>query len=108
MIAASLGGTIPFRYILMAVPCANIISTLPLSWMGLGLRENVYVFFFVPAYFTPELAVTCALVWFLAMVLAGAGGGLFAVLSGDLRMLTQMKQRPAGAPPGSAENIGSP
>lgn len=85
MLARGLGAAIPLSYLLVTIPFANIVSTLPLSWMGLGVRENVYVFFFVPQFLTHEQAVVCGALWLIAMTATSAIGGVFAVAGGSLQ-----------------------
>jgi uncharacterized membrane protein YbhN (UPF0104 family) len=84
LLAFGIGVHIPFSYLLVTIPFANILSTLPLSWMGLGVRENVYVFFFVPLFLTAEQAVLCGALWLLAMTVTSAVGGIVAVASNSL------------------------
>lgn len=89
---SGLGISIPWGYLLVAIPFANVASTLPLSWMGLGVRENAYVLLFVPAYMSKEQAVLCGALWLIAMTVSSATGGIVAVLSGDLRMLKKKSE----------------
>lgn len=85
VIGRGFGVEIPFSYLLVAIPFSNIISTLPLSWMGLGIRENVYVFFFVPAYLSHEQAVISGAIWLLGMTIASALGGIISILYSPAR-----------------------
>ena len=48
-IGLQLGAHITLEYLFVAIPVVNIIATLPISWNGLGVRENSYAFFLVPA-----------------------------------------------------------
>lgn len=88
LIASGLGSPIPWSYLLVAVPFANIISTLPISWMGLGVRENLYVLFFVPMFLTQESAVVFGALWLFGMTMAAAIGGISAVITGDIKILS--------------------
>ena len=95
LIVADLGATVPWWYFFVAVPFINIASTLPLSWMGLGVRESAYKIFFVnQQYLTMEQAVLTGAIWLLGMTLASAAGGILAVLTGDLRLLKAQKEEP--------------
>ena len=87
LLAFGIGVTIPFNFLLVTIPFANILSTLPLSWMGLGVRENVYVFFFVPIFLTAEQAVLCGALWLLAMTITSAVGGIVAVAGNSLTVV---------------------
>ena len=89
VIIGEIGGAVPWSYLLFAVPFINIISTLPLSWMGVGVRETGYVLFFSPLYLSRESALLAGMVWLLGMTVAGAVGGIVAALSGDYGRLTE-------------------
>ena len=78
---------VPWLYLFAALPIANIVTTLPLSWMGVGLREGLYVMLFTPTYMSPPVAVLCAALWLFSMMAASVVGGVLAVLSGDITML---------------------
>ena len=83
-ILSCMGVEIPLPYLFAALPIVNIISTLPLSWMGLGVRDGLFLLFFTPTYMTKESAVLFATLWLFAIMSASLVGGLVAVLSGDL------------------------
>ncbi|NLF24830.1 MAG: hypothetical protein GX589_04135 [Deltaproteobacteria bacterium] len=87
MIIKEVGGSVPWSYLLFAVPFINIVSTLPLSWMGLGVRETAYVLFFAPHYLTRENALLIGVIWLLGMTITSAVGGILAALSGDYNLL---------------------
>lgn len=84
LIITELGGTVPLSYLLFAVPFINIAGTLPLSWMGVGVREAAYAALFAPAFMTKEAAVLVGMVWLLGMTLASALGGILSAISGEL------------------------
>lgn len=84
LITHDLGAHIPWTHLLVAIPFANLAGNLPLSWMGVGIRENAYVLFFVPAYLSREQAVASGGIWLLAMALASALGAALAVMGGSL------------------------
>ena len=67
----------------------NIASSLPISWQGLGIRENSYIFFLTaaPAIVSKEQAVAFGALWLLAVTVSSAIGGIVALVSGDLRTL---------------------
>lgn len=84
----SVGIDLPLSYLLVACPFANIVSTLPISWQGLGVRENAYKFFFVNSgILTNAQAVTFGAIWFLAMTISGCFGGLVVAFGGGLEKL---------------------
>jgi uncharacterized membrane protein YbhN (UPF0104 family) len=97
LIILELGGKVPLSYLLFAVPFINIAGTLPLSWMGVGVREAAYAVFFAPAFMTKEAAILVGIVWFVGMTLASALGGILAALSGDL---AAVRKQAVGPPTG--------
>ncbi len=92
--AQGLGLDVPFVSMLVTVPFVNILSTLPITWNGVGVREKAYIFFFTPAIFTREQAVTMGALWLLAVTAASAVGGILAFLSGGL---SNLEKRELGA-----------
>lgn len=89
IMAAAIGVHIPWGELLVAVPFANILSTLPISWQGLGVRENAYRFFFVPAYLNDEQILVFGALWLFSVTLSGALGGFVALISGDLKTVSE-------------------
>lgn len=79
-----LGLDIPWVYLLTIIPFINIIATLPISWNGLGVRENAYVFFLSPIVLSKEQAVAFGALWLLAVTVSSAVGGIVALFSKDL------------------------
>jgi uncharacterized protein (TIRG00374 family) len=80
LMALALNVEIPWLVLLVVVPFVNIVSSLPISWMGLGVRENAYIFFLVPLFLTREEAVAFGAIWLLAVTVTSAMGGLVSVL----------------------------
>lgn len=81
LMAAGLGVVIPWSVLLVVVPFVNIVSSLPISWMGLGVRENAYIFFLVPIFLSHEQAIAFGAMWLLAVTVASGIGGIVSVLS---------------------------
>lgn len=71
--------------LLVAIPFINIVSTLPISWQGLGVREEAVKFVFVPMFMNDEQAIIIGAVWLLAMTTSAVLGGAFAFGSSSLR-----------------------
>jgi uncharacterized membrane protein YbhN (UPF0104 family) len=84
VMAAGFGIQIPWPVLLVTVPMINILSSLPISWNGLGVRENGYLFFLTPLYLSREHAIAFGVMWLLAMAISSAIGGLVLVFSKDL------------------------
>ena len=85
----AVGVEIPWSFLLVAVPFVNILGTLPISWNGLGVREQAYTFFFVPAFLTTEQAVAFGAMWLLAVTASSAIGGIVAVMTKDFSKIEE-------------------
>ena len=51
-----------------------LISMIPVSISGLGIREGAFVFFLGTTGVPPEKAMTLSILWFLSVVVAGLWG----------------------------------
>jgi len=89
VMASALGAQIPLATLFVVIPLVNIASSLPISWNGLGVRENSYMFFLTaaPALVSKEQAAAFGALWLLAVTVTSALGGIVALISGDLRLL---------------------
>ncbi len=87
LIAWGLGIKATFASFLVTVPFINILSTLPLSWNGVGVRENAYLFFLSPEVLSKEQVVAFGALWLLAITGSSLIGGLVAVWTGDIKMI---------------------
>lgn len=89
VMASALGITIPLATLFVVIPLVNIASSLPISWNGLGVRENSYMYFLTtaPAIVSSEQAAAFGAVWLLAVTATSALGGIVALATGDLRLL---------------------
>jgi glycosyltransferase 2 family protein len=89
IMAAGFGIQIPWPVLLVTIPVINILSSLPISWNGLGVRENGYVFFLAPLLLSREHAIAFGVMWLLATAISSAIGGLVLVFSKDLGWKTE-------------------
>jgi uncharacterized membrane protein YbhN (UPF0104 family) len=89
VMAHAVGATIPLATLFVVIPLVNIASSLPISWNGLGVRENSYIYFLTaaPALVTVEQATALGALWLLAVTATSAIGGIVALVSGDLKLL---------------------
>ena len=85
----SLGLNLPVTALLVCVPFVNIMSSLPISWNGLGVREAGYIFFLTPHLLNQEQAVAFGALWLLATTTSSAIGGIIALLSNEYKILNQ-------------------
>jgi uncharacterized membrane protein YbhN (UPF0104 family) len=80
VMASALSVGISWPTLLVSIPFINVLSNLPISWQGLGVRENGYAFFLVPHSLLYEQAVAMGVIWLFAITSSGALGGLIAML----------------------------
>lgn len=79
------GINVPLRYFFLFVPISDLLSILPITVNGLGLREGVYVFFLDRLGVDTSLAVmfsflSTAVVWAVSLI----GGGFYMVKDREL------------------------
>jgi len=86
--AQALGATIPWPTLLVSIPFVNVLSNLPISWQGLGVRENGYAFFLVPNVLDREQALAMGVIWLFAVTTSGAIGGLLSLLMSNQKQPT--------------------
>ena len=75
-ILALLGQKINFMYIVALVPIVYLVSMLPITINGIGVRENAYLFFFGFIGLNPEIISSMALVILILVLAQGLLGGL--------------------------------
>ncbi len=82
MLARAAGATVPFSYCLIYHPVISVMTALPVSVAGLGVREGGYLYFLTRIDVDDSIAVTVGLLWFGLTVMGGLIGGALFVLSG--------------------------
>ena len=75
--AHSIGARIPFVYLLFGVPLIVIISILPISLGGLGIREAASIFIFSIAGISSDVALSLSLMVTAVTYAVGLLGGTF-------------------------------
>jgi hypothetical protein len=75
-IARALSVDLPLAVFALFVPIISILNLLPLSFNGLGVREGVYQFLFVPIGVTTASAIAMSLAFYFLRFGAGIIGGL--------------------------------
>ncbi len=78
-IGLSLGSSTGFAYYLILLPITWLVSMVPISINGLGLREGAFVFLFVSVGMTKEMAFAISALSLLQAIAQGMIGGLFFV-----------------------------
>lgn len=86
-IARALSVQVPFYVFPLFVPIIAIINVLPISFNGLGMREGVYQFLFVPVGVSSASAIAMSLAFYFLRVTAGLIGGLLYAMKNVRRLL---------------------
>jgi uncharacterized protein (TIRG00374 family) len=83
LLGLSLGDRVSIWYYLLFVPITSIVTILPVSFAGLGVREGAYVFLFTQAGMPRETALSLSLlVYVISIFTPGLIGGIIYVLKG--------------------------
>ena len=77
LIAFSFNLHVPFFFIAWTFLIMSVITFLPASYAGLGVREGTFVYFFSLVGISKELALSVSLVLFSFQILAALVGGGF-------------------------------
>ena len=102
ILARAAGVALPFSYCSVYHPVISLMTALPLSVAGLGVREGGYLYFLTRIDVDDSIAVTLGLLWFALTVVAGLVGGALFVASGAA--LPRVHPQPAA----SADVIADP
>jgi uncharacterized protein (TIRG00374 family) len=83
LLGLSLGDRVSMWYYFLFVPITSIVTILPVSFAGLGVREGAYVFLFTQAGMPRETALSLSLLVYIISIFApGLIGGVVYVLKG--------------------------
>jgi glycosyltransferase 2 family protein len=74
ILARGMSIDISFLQLLVFVPLISLISLIPISISGFGLREGAYVFLLATAGVRPDMAMTLSIVHFLSVAIASLLG----------------------------------
>lgn len=88
-IARSLGVILPISLFFLFAPFISLVNLLPISFNGLGVRETLYPFLFVPLGVADETAVAMAFAFSLLRLTAGLLGGVCLMLGSVMTMVQQ-------------------
>jgi hypothetical protein len=76
LIGQAIHANVPGSYYWIIVPMVSLLTLLPISVNGMGVREGGMALFLAPLGVGNEIAVTLAFVWFLVQTVVSLGGGL--------------------------------
>jgi uncharacterized membrane protein YbhN (UPF0104 family) len=80
LIGRALGFETPWSYACVFFPLVDIITMLPVSFSGIGLREGGLLYFLSKLGVAPEKAVACGILWLAIVIASGLVGGLAFVV----------------------------
>jgi uncharacterized protein (TIRG00374 family) len=90
---------IPDSYYLLLVPTVTLLTLLPISLNGMGVREGGTALLLAPLGVEPSIAVTLAFLWFAAFVLPSLGGIVFYLSSRVPRFEVRCDDQAVGGDP---------
>jgi uncharacterized membrane protein YbhN (UPF0104 family) len=99
LIGRSLHISVPGSYFLLLVPTVTLLTLLPISLNGMGVREGGTALLLAPLGVEPSVAVTLAFLWFAAFVLPSLGGVVFYLASRVPRFEVQSDDSAVGGDP---------
>ena len=89
LIGRALDFETPWSYACVFFPLVDIITMLPVSFSGIGLREGGLLFFLSKLGVAPEKAVACGILWLAVVIVSGlVGGVVFVARRRDTRLKT--------------------
>jgi uncharacterized membrane protein YbhN (UPF0104 family) len=92
LMGLAVGVQLGWPVLLSTIPFVNIVSSLPISWNGLGVREKAYIFFLYPQILTQEQAVAFGAMWLLSVTICSAIGGIVSFLTRDISLVKEMEE----------------
>jgi len=80
LIGLALHTDVPAAYYWVVVPLISLLTLIPISINGIGVRETGMVILLAPLGVAEETALTLVFLWFMAFTLVGASGFVFYLL----------------------------
>lgn len=81
MIGLAIAAPVPAAYYWVLVPMVSLLTLLPISLNGMGVREGTTALFLAPLGIGQDAAFCLALLWFSVLTAAGLCGGVVYFLS---------------------------
>ena len=97
IIARGLSLDAPFLLLLIFLPIIILISSLPISISGLGLREGSFIILLGSIRIPAEKSLTLSIIWYLSVFVAGVWG-LFEYLRFKTMFGSEKKEEPFQVP----------
>jgi uncharacterized membrane protein YbhN (UPF0104 family) len=92
LLAYALNLPVPLWYLMLFIPLVHILSALPLSFAGLGVRESGYVTFLALIGVGKDQALAFGLLWSALVLGSGLVGGLVLLFSSEARIAMKSSQ----------------
>jgi uncharacterized membrane protein YbhN (UPF0104 family) len=92
LLAYTLNLPVPLWYLMLFIPLVHILSALPLSFAGLGVRESGYVTFLALIGVGKDQALAFGLLWSGLVLGSGLVGGLVLLFSAEARVSLATKK----------------
>lgn len=86
ILARALDLGVPFWYLMLFIPLVHMLSALPLSLGGIGIREGGYVLFLALIGIGKDAAIAFGLLWTALVFGSGLVGGLILLASPSTRL----------------------
>ncbi len=95
-IGRAFGAPVPGAYYWVLVPMVSLLTMLPLSVNGMGIREGSTALFLAPLGVAEGTAICLAVLWFAAVTLASLAGGLVYLFGRFPRPEVRADHEPVG------------
>jgi len=82
ILAHSLGIDVKLAYFFFFIPLATVITMVPITVGGLGIREGAFVYLFTMVGATKAQAISLSLIWYAVMVVVSMIGGIAFIKMG--------------------------
>ena len=85
VLASALNLPVPLWYLMLFIPLVHMLSALPISFGGIGVREGGYVAFLALMGVGKDQALAFGFLWSVLVLAAGVVGGVVMLLSSEAR-----------------------
>ncbi len=74
LLAVGMGAQVSLSAVMLIVPLVNVVTSLPITLNGLGVREGAYLVLFGMVHLQHQDAIALGLLWFVVTALGGLTG----------------------------------
>lgn len=99
LLGLAIGVSIPAAYYWVFVPMVSLLTVLPISLNGMGVREGCTALFLAPLGVSSDTAICLALLWFTVLAAASLCGGIVYFAGYYPRPRVETKHGPIGYHP---------